>query len=71
MDFFFFLKKVGGAEGFDVIHSFDSYALKLNSRVSLNITSFIVSNQPTLKGETFGRSETTTVFMGKESRIFF
>ena len=51
--------------------SFDSYALKLNSRVSLNVTLFMVSNQPTLKGETFGRSETITVFMGKESRIFF
>lgn len=70
MDFFFF-KRVGGAGGFDVTHSFDSYALKPNSRVSLNVTLFIVSNQLTLKGETFGRSETITVFMGKESRIFF
>lgn len=62
MDFCYFFKRVGGTGGFGIIHSFNSYSLKLNSRVSLFVTLFIVSNQPTLGMETFGTSETIIVF---------
>lgn len=54
MDFLFFLS--GRHREIWYIHSFNSYFLKLNSRVSLKVTLwFIVSNQPILEMETFGR----------------